>query len=156
MVALTDAVRKALSKSNAEDDTTKHEGYRELIPLVAHLFLAEYEVLKTAKSMELQDIKLVSVPGKGDAAVVSVRNSITMGGVRYRSYNLLVLLDRSAGLNGVLYEQKTPAGGVEVFQPCSLTALPNDWVRGYYGGICVKGGMKFDREMKAAKANPFG
>ncbi|OGL22305.1 hypothetical protein A2707_03180 [Candidatus Saccharibacteria bacterium RIFCSPHIGHO2_01_FULL_45_15] len=151
MIALTDDVKRALSKSNAENDTKKHEGYRELMPLIGHLFLAEYQQLKDAKSIELEGIEIVLVPGKGEAAVVFTRNGTTLNGTWYRSYNLLVLLDRSAGLNGVLYEQKTPAHGTEMFQLCDLRALPDDWVRSYFGSICVKGGMKFEREMKAAK-----
>ena len=159
MVTLSDDVKRALSKSNAEDDAKKHEGYREVLPLLGHMFIAEYEKLKYAKSIELQGVKIVSIPGKGDAAVVLPRSAITHDGTFYRSYDLLVLLDRSAGLNGVLYEQKTPAHGSEMFQLCDLRAIPSDWLMNYYGGICVKGGMRFEREMMAAKQdlkkNPY-
>ncbi len=159
MVTLSDDVKRALSKSNAEDDAKKHEGYREVLPLLGHMFIAEYEKLKYAKSIELQGVKIVSIPGKGDAAVVLPRSAITHDGTFYRSYDLLVLLDRSAGLNGVLYEQKTPAHGSEMFQLCDLRAIPSDWLMNYYGGICVKGGMRFEREMRAAKEdlkkNPY-
>lgn len=153
MVTLTNDVKRALSKSNAEDDAKKHEGYRELMPLLGHMFLAEFQRLKDEKSGEVQAVKIVSVPSKGDAAVVFNRNAVTLNGTWYSTYNFLVLLDRSAGLSNVLYEQTQPAHGVESFRPCDLTTLPDDWLRSFFGGICVKGGMRFEREMKAAKDN---
>lgn len=155
MVVINDEIRHAMQMSNSDDTENKHEGYRLLIPLAADLFRIEYARLVREDSPEVEDVTIFDTPRLGPAAVVATRHHVELRGVTYRNYDFIVILDSHVAANNLLFERVEFVRQGEVIRPCDLTALPHDWLRSYYGGICVKGGMVFDREMSEARRKPF-